>query len=177
MYFIALVAPEKINDDIQKWKLWFRDHYGCTVALKSPAHITIIPPFRMEEETETDLKTLIHEFCNSCEKFEITLQNFNAFKPRVIFVDILKNEKLDILYQSFINCFNPDKTLPVKKDERPFHPHITLATRDLHKKNFYQSWQIFTEKKYKADWLVESISLLRHNKKNWEVIFTSRFKM
>ena len=48
MYFIALVAPEEINTPILKWKTWFRDNFGCTVALKSPAHITLIPPFRMQ---------------------------------------------------------------------------------------------------------------------------------
>jgi len=175
MYFIALVAPEEINTVILKWKNWFRDNHGCTVALKSPAHITLIPPFRMSEELEAELKNRISSFSDSCEKFELTLRNFSAFKPRVVFVDVVKNEKLDALYQSVCTRISTENEFPVKRDDRPFHPHITLATRDLYKGAFYSSWKIFAEKKYNALWKVDSISLLRHNKKNWDVIFTSRF--
>ncbi len=55
MYFVALVAPPDINADVLKWKNFFKEKFGCTVALKSPAHITLIPPFWMKEESEDDL--------------------------------------------------------------------------------------------------------------------------
>lgn len=175
MYFIALVAPDEINTPVLKWKSWFRENFGCAVALKSPAHITLIPPFRMPGELETELKNSISTFCYDCEKFELILLNFSAFKPRVIFVDVVKNEMLDSLYLALNNRISLENKIPVKKENRPFHPHVTLATRDLYKKAFYSGWEIFSEKKYKAKWTVDSISLLRHNKKNWDVIFTSRF--
>lgn len=175
MYFIALVAPEEINSVVLKWKNWFRDNHGCIVALKSPAHITLIPPFRMAEELEEELKTHIRVFSEACEKFDIMLRNFSSFKPRVIFADVVKNEKLDTLYLSACDKITSVNKFPVKKENRPFHPHVTLATRDLYKKSFYAAWEIFEEKKYEALWTVNSISLLRHNKKNWDVIFTSQF--
>jgi hypothetical protein len=53
---------------------------------------------------------------------------------------------------------------------------MSLATRDLYKKAFYEAWEIFSVKKYEASWEVNGISLLRHNKKNWDVIFTSQFE-
>jgi 2'-5' RNA ligase len=175
MYFIALVAPEEINSVVLKWKNWFRDQHGCIVALKSPAHITLIPPFRMSEDQEEDLKTNISDLTEACEKFDIMLCNFSSFKPRVIFVDVIKNEKLETLYQSICEEITNENKFPVKKENRPFHPHVTLATRDLYKKAFYAAWKIFEEKKYEASWTINNISLLRHNKKNWDVIFTSRF--
>jgi len=51
-----------------------------------------------------------------------------------------------------------------------------LATRDLYKKAFQEAWEIFSKKKYEALWMVSGISLLRHNKKNWDVIFTSQYE-
>ena len=176
MYFIALVAPLEINIAILKWKNFFKEKFGCTVALKSPAHITLIPPFWMKEELETALISSITDFSATKNKFEVVLKDFAAFKPRVIYVDVLKNEALNDLGTS-LNKFilNQDK-FPVKKEDRPFHPHVTLATRDLHKKAFYEAWESFSIKKYESCWLVNGISLLRHNKKNWDVIFTSQLE-
>ena len=176
MYYIAIVAPEKINQQVLKWKTYFKDHFECTVALKSPAHITLIPPFWMKEESENDLVNAIKDFSITKNKFEITLKEFAAFKPKVIFVDIVKNETLIDLYRSFTDFIYSENKFPIKKDDRAFHPHITLATRDLYKKAFQEAWEIFSKKKYEALWMVCGISLLRHNKKNWDVIFTSQLE-
>ena len=175
MYFIAIVAPEEINQQVLKWKFFFKEPYECSVALKSPAHITIIPPFWMNEELENDLINSIHEFSIAKNKFEITLKDFAAFKPKVIFVDVAKNEVLNGLYQSFADFIFSQNKFPIKKDDWPFHPHVTLATRDLYKKAFQEAWEIFSTKKYEALWIVSGISLLRHNKKNWDIIYTSQF--
>jgi 2'-5' RNA ligase len=175
MYFIAIVAPEEINQQVLKWKNYFKDRYECSVALKSPAHITITPPFWMNEHLENDLINSIREFSVTKTKFGITLQDFAAFKPKVIFADIVKSEVLNDLYQSFSDFIISQNKFPIKKEDRHFHPHVTLATRDLHKKAFQEAWEIFSKKKYEALWIVNGISLLRHNKKNWDVIFTSQF--
>ena len=146
------------------------------VALKSPAHITLIPPCWMKEELETDLIDSIAAFSEAKNKFEINLKDFAAFKPKVIYVDVLKNEILNDLHESLNDFIDQQNKFPLKKDDRPFHPHLTLAARDLYKKAFYEAWETFSEKKYEATWLVNGISLLRHNKKNWDVIFTSQFE-
>ena len=176
MYFIAIVAPEEINQQVLKWKNYFKDHFECTVALKSPAHITLIPPFWMKEELEDDLVESIQGFSITKNTFQIAVKDFAAFKPKVIFAEVVKSEMLNALYQSFADFIISQNKFPIKKDDRPFHPHVTLATRDLYKKAFQETWKIFSKKKYGALWIVNGISLLRHNKKNWDVIFTSHFE-
>ena len=175
-YFIAIVAPEQINQQVLEWKNFFKEHFQCTVALKSPAHLTLIPPFWMNEELEYELINSITLFSGSENKFEISLKGFAAFKPRVIFIDVIKNERLDRLQESLTDHVISQNKFPVKKEDRPFHPHITLATRDLRKKAFYQAWESFSQKKYEKSWIVNGISLLRHNKKNWDVVFTSQLE-
>ena len=176
MYFIAIVAPREIDQQVLKWKNYFKEHFDCTVALKSPAHITITPPFWMKEESENDLINSINEFSGVKNKFEIILKDFGAFKPKVIFVDMIKSEQLNELQHSFNDFILNQNKFPIKKDDRPFHPHMTLATRDLYKKAFQESWEIFSKKKYEMSWTVNGISLLRHNKKNWDVLSTSQFQ-
>jgi len=177
MYFLALVAPDNINQQILKWKLWMKENYQCEVALKSPAHITMVPPFRMNQESEDDLIQSINEFSKTQTNFSIQLNGFSNFKTRVIFVDVVQNEKLSDLNNSLLHFLSTADKFPLIKDVMAFHPHIAIATRDLHKKLFFEAWKYFKEKKYNAEWNAESISLLRHNKRNWDVINTSQFKM
>lgn len=165
MYYIALLAPDEINSEILKWKYFFRDNFGCVAALKSPAHITLTPPFWMKTELENDLINFTTDFSIYRKAFSIRLSNFSVFKPKVIFVDVLKNEKLELLHSDFNNALLQEEKYPLKKDETIFHPHLTLATRDLSKKNFEIAWKIFASKQYEAEWTVAGISLLRHNKK------------
>jgi len=176
MYFMALVAPKEINEDILKWKQFMKEQFGCVVALRSPAHITLIPPFWMDNSLENKLQDEISNFSQKQISFEITLKNFAAFKPRVIYVGVDPNSSLNILQEDFLQFLLTAKLFPGEMDKRAYHPHVTIATRDLHKKMFLEAWQVFKEKKYKASWMANGISLLRHNQKNWDVTFTSQFK-
>lgn len=175
MYYFAILAPEEINKEVLKWKKFFKEQFNCSKALNSPAHITLIPPFWMSPESENELLSALKEFCKKQEGFTIQLKDFSAFKPKVIYVDVVKNEDLEFLQNDFFEFMVNKHKFPVRKDETIFHPHITLATRDLYKKDFSEAWEIFSTKKYKAEWKSTGISLLRHNKKNWDVISASQF--
>ena len=176
MYFIALVAPKEINEHILKWKLFMNERFGCTVALRSPAHITLVPPCWMDSILEDQLKTAIDSFSQTETSFEISLRNFSAFKPGVIYVDVIPSEPLHRLHEQLQGFLIPTGLFPIVKEDRPHHPHVTIATRDLHKKAFQEAWGIFKDQKYEASWLADGISLLKHNQKNWDVVFTSRFQ-
>ena len=176
MYFIALVAPEIINQQILKWKLWMKEHYNCEVALRSPAHITLIPPFWMKSELENELIHSLDISSTNESGFSIQLKNFSYFKPRVIFVSVLTNGQLTVLRTKLTDTLLASNKFPFTNDDRPFHPHVTIATRDLYKKAFYEAWEYFKDKEYEEEWIANSISLLRHNKKNWDVIATSQFQ-
>ena len=176
MYFLAVVLPEELNKKILRFKNYMHENYGCVVGLKSPAHITIIPPFWMDETKENQLTNDIAVLSSEFETFDLATNNFSAFKPRTIFIDLMTNSKLDLLKKKTDLFFNTHQELKIKTDSRPFHPHITIATRDLFKKDFHESWPFFAEKKFIEEWKVKGLSLLKHNKKNWHVIYTSQFK-
>lgn len=175
MYFIAIVAPQDINEAVLKWKVFMRDRFGCTVALRSPAHITLIPPFWLDDAAENELKKTIEDFSHSHNVFEIMLKDFSAFKPRVIYIDVLSNAQLQSLHDQLEQYLVAKPLFSITKDERPLHPHVSIATRDLRKKAFHEAWEIFKDKKYQSSWIATGISLLRHNQKNWDVVYTSQF--
>jgi len=175
MYFIAVVLPPTLNEKILHFKNYMKEHFNCAVAMKSPAHITLVPPFWMEEEMEKLLLTDINSLCQR-ESFMLTTSNFSAFKPRTIFIALQPNGELDDLKKNSDDHFAARKEYKMKVDTRPFYPHITIATRDLTKKNFQLAWPHFEKQVFEEEWIADGISLLRHNKKKWDVIHTSQFK-
>ena len=175
MYFIALVLPGDLNKKVLQWKNFMHDRYDCKVGLKSPAHITLIPPFWMEESSEILLLADTDSLAITLSPFIIKTKSFSAFKPRTIFIDVDKTQELDMLKQSVDLFYRNKSVYKMKMDERPFHPHITIATRDLFKKSFYACWPVFEVEEFLEEWEANSLSVLRHNKKNWDVIHTSQF--
>ena len=176
MYFIAIVLPGELNKKVLRWKNFMHEKFGCKVGLKSPAHITLIPPFWMHEDREQRLTADIDDISSYARPFTIATKNFSAFKARTIYVDVVVNEKLKSL-KAVMDKFFSVADYKIKTETRPFHPHITIATRDLHKKDFYEAWTLFDTKKFISAWEATALSVLRHNSKNWEVIHTSTFKM
>jgi 2'-5' RNA ligase len=59
---------------------------------------------------------------------------------------------------------------PVKKEDRPFHPHITIANRDLKKPDFSPAWEYFSKILYETFFMVNSISLLRSTADGWQIV-------
>lgn len=179
MYFIAIVLPNELNKKVLKWKELMQEKYGCKVGLRSPAHITFIPPFWMHEEKEQQLVADVDVISSSVRPFTIGINNFSAFKLRTIFIDVVVNEELRSLKSAVDNFFSQTDH-KIKTDTRPFHPHIIPiaigTTRDLNKKDFHEAWPLFETKKFKGEWEAKGLSVLRHNRENWEVIHTSTFK-
>ncbi|AEW03574.1 2'-5' RNA ligase [Niastella koreensis] len=169
LHFIAIVAPEEINQQVLQWKHYMKKHFQCKVALKSPAHITLIPPFELPDSLQTEMQELLLPFASRRQSFPIQLKNFAAFKPRVIYVDVLPGEPLNELKTALETTLLQSNRFPIKKEDRPFHPHVTIANRDLRKEDFPLAWQHFQQINYEASFIAGAISLLRHNGQVWEI--------
>jgi 2'-5' RNA ligase len=172
MYYMAVVAPEEIDSKVKKWKEYMRERFGCTVALKSPAHITLIPPFWHDSTYEDEMKSLLAGFAKGKKEFILELDGFGSFPPRVLFVKVQSSDPLEILKGQLEDHLIENSNLPVKKETRSFHPHITIANRDLMKIDYLPAWDHFKNMKYSAGFTVKDVSLLKHDGTRWQKIFT-----
>jgi len=170
LYFIAIIPPEPIYEEVLALKHHFKNKYNSKAALNSPPHITLHMPFKWKESKEAALIAGLEEFSASKASFAIRLNNFSTFEPRVIFIDVIKDENLESLQKQLkrfckveFNLFNADYK------EFAHHPHLTLAFRDLKKPAFYKAWEEFNEKKFEAKFGVSSIAVLKHDGKEWKV--------
>ncbi|RZK04145.1 MAG: hypothetical protein EOO43_22770 [Flavobacterium sp.] len=177
MYFMAIVLPDDLNKKIVSYKQYMLEKYNCKVGLKSPAHITIIPPYWMDGEKEQEILVQLDIICKEIKTFPVVTKNFSAFIPRTIFIDVEVDETLKNTKKTIDQFFSTHTEYGAKVDSRLFHPHITIATRDLYKKAFAEAWSYFEDKKFKVSFTALGLSVLRHNKVNWDVIHEAAFSM
>ena len=94
MYFIAVVLKGVFGEKITGLKEFMAETYSSRRALNSPPHITLVPPFKFEAALEQELVNSIRDLIVGMDEFEITLNGFGAFRPKVIFVKPEANENL-----------------------------------------------------------------------------------
>jgi len=174
-YFIAIVIPEPLQSTIEQIKLDLFNDYNLKGALRSPSHITLHRPFEWKEKNEEELISKISEFRFQLP-FTIKLKDFAFFEPRVIFVDVLKNEILrDLQTQLKHYCKNQLRLFNEVEDMRGFHPHVTVAFRDLKKPLFYELQKKFEQRACSGEFEYEGFSLLKLEKR-WESAYDFKQK-
>lgn len=169
-FFIALLPPLEIQDYANQIKEYFAQNYHSRGAKKSPPHITLQPPFEWQLENLPMLETALASFAATRIAVPITLKNFGAFPPRVVYINVIKTSELMTLQQDLrtdcdasLGIINPD--IPT----RSFVPHMTVALRDLTQQNFDTAWAEFQTRQVEYEFTIPQLTLLRHDGKRWNV--------
>ena len=89
----------------------------------------------------------------------------------LIFIAVTESDALYELQRQLHQFFKRELDIfNANYQDRPFHPHLTLAFRDLKKTEYHQAWKEFAEKEYKSEFMADKIALLKHNGKSWDVL-------
>lgn len=169
-YFIAVVAPLPVADDILQFKTWMRDHYGCRVALRSPAHITLVAPFTADAGILESLHPLLEAFGEAHAPLEIELDGFARFDKRVIYLEVSPDPMLNNYYTTLHQQIRASIPQILKESHKPFHPHVTIANRDIPPGIFSEAYAHFEKISYRSQFRCEQLSLLELHPGKWEVI-------
>lgn len=169
LFFIALIPPEPFRQKAWEMKEHFRDEYESKASLNSPPHITLHPPFKLKQgEEEKELEQALGQVASDFEPFEARLKDFGAFPPRVLFIDVEKEHAMEKLQKAIMKQVVELAAEEKKRPDHSFHPHMTLAFRDLSKANFHRAWKEYQGRELRYSWQVRQFTLLKHNGKNWE---------
>lgn len=167
-YFIALIPPSPYYEEAWMLKHFFKDNFYSEAALRSPPHITLHRPFTWQEKNETRLFEVLTHFAARQTPFDVEVKGFGAFAPRVIYLQVVHGEALQRLAAGLQQiCAEQLHVVDTENEGRPFHPHLTVAFRDLKKSDFFNAWNAVKEKHWEARWQVEAITLLKHTGKLW----------
>lgn len=167
-YFIAIVLPEPVLSEVEAIKQDLFTKYSLKGALRSPAHITLHRPFQFKNQKELNLIKTLEQF--HFQSFNIGLKGFGCFAPRVVFIDVKPSPALAETHQALTRFAKRELQLFNEADDlRGFHPHVTIAFRDLKKNDFPQVYDYFSDKDFSAVFAVKQLALLKL-KTTWEVI-------
>lgn len=167
LFFIALVPENDLKLKLGEIKNSFANNYKAHHALKLPPHITLIPPFKIDQDKESTLIKVIRQTAANTYSFEIQLNGFGAFPPRVIFINVLNSIALNDLYNRLYE--NAQQLLP-GKPQREYHPHITIANRDLKRQKFDEAWPVFKKQEFRETFPVHHLYLFGHDGRTWKIL-------
>ncbi|MEM7297840.1 MAG: 2'-5' RNA ligase family protein [Bacteroidota bacterium] len=171
MYFIAVVPPQKVQEEVTQLKVLMAERFHSKQALKSPPHITLHMPFKWKESKIGKLELAIKKINAEVQTFKVELDGFAFFEPRVVYVDLAKNAKLIELQKNVVEVGRKELNLENGNyKNRPFRPHMTIGFRDLKKPDFYDAKKYFQNREFSARFMVKEVKLLKHNGKKWDII-------
>lgn len=149
------------------------DLFGSKAAIKSPPHITLHMPFKWKDSKVQKLIEVLDSFKFDQCPFEVELSGFDYFPPKVVFVNVIPNKILADLQSRLTKHIRRDlQIMNSDYKNRGFHPHITVAFRDLKKVDFPKAQTRFNQIHYQSRFSAHNIHLLKHNGTKWEVFHT-----
>ena len=163
------MPPEPLHSKITLIKKDFKWEYSSSAALRSPPHITLHMPFKTDGGKLSFVRENFIQRLKTESPFLINLVNFGAFPPRVIFINVMENESLLRLYEIISEVMKNSNFTNQDYRGLGFHPHITVAFRDLKKREFVRAWEIYKGEQIKGEFECNSICIFKHNGKFWEV--------
>ncbi len=168
LYYIAVVLPSPQADAVKTLQNRAHTAYHSRAALRSPPHITLQAPFRLALDQVGGLKQILTEFASSYSSFSIELGGFGCFPPRVVFVRVIENQALSLIQHDLTKKLTEHQIVGSGEQTlRAFHPHITIAFRDLIQRHFRSLWDEVEHKSFVDRFTAGGITLLRHDGKIW----------
>jgi len=169
LYFLALIPEEPIHAEVMAFKQEVAEKFNSTGALRSPPHITLHMPFKWRADKEEELIDKLSKFQYDNYSIAISLDGFDFFEPRVVFVNVIKTEPLILLQKQLSDYVRRElKFFNADYKDRGFHPHMTIGFRDLKKAIFPEAKAYFEDKIYQCQFEASNICLLKHNGEKWE---------
>ena len=80
---------------------------------------------------------------------------------------IRPDDKLTNVQLALVKKWKDDYHLPYRSGKR-FHPHLTMAFRDLAPQMFSKAWDVYKDEPFESSFDVNKIWLLKHNGKSWD---------
>jgi 2'-5' RNA ligase len=170
LYFIAIIPPADVaaEADNLRHRMW--QQYGSSHSLNSPPHITLAPTFSLRGKNEESLKRGLEKIGEAYRPFPVRLDKVGHFGQKSIFLKVEENQELRDMHTAIKKCLRQEDITDEAEGERAYHPHLTLATRDLKKEKFKTAWGELQNLDFHEEFHVQEICLLQHSGKRWLIV-------
>ncbi|TGE04250.1 2'-5' RNA ligase family protein [Hymenobacter fodinae] len=169
LYLVAVLPPEPVLGQVWALKQEVHERTGSRNAVRLPPHITLIPPTRQPAEFEAAAADALAEFVRGRAAVRVGLHDFSWFGQRTLFVRVVEADALLELHAA-LYAWCAQRLPSIQPENRPFTPHMTLATRDIPTSAVPLLQEEFRHRHYGATFEIKSLQLFRHSGQQWEKI-------
>ncbi|UKJ07590.1 2'-5' RNA ligase family protein [Solitalea lacus] len=170
LYLTAILPPDIIAEEINEFKKIFATQYNSVYSLKVLPHITLIPPMKLSDQIESLASAALEQFAERQNTFSIELNGFGYFSGRhsdVVYVKPEPNVQL-LAFQKELTNMLRSADFEINLPSSNFNAHLTVANRDLDKKERKKAWQEFENRSYARTFEVREFHLLKHDGHKWQ---------
>lgn len=164
LYSIALVPPKNIREEVLDFQRLAEKKFDSKVTLRSPVHITLVPPFNANPE---ELKQIIKKVTSNLKNHRpiaTAIKGFYHFSNRTIMLEVNKNKSLDVL---FTDIMLATSEITYNHSYSKFIPHITIANRDLSPEIFDKAYEYFSHIPYSRNFISEEVAIYVFEEGKW----------
>ena len=123
-----------------------------------------------EDDKEEDVVAAFEDACSKVKKpKEIALNGFGEFRNKVLFVNVDQNEALSEMRKTILARMSKSLSLELPEHYKSFHPHVTIANRDLTRRAFLKAWPVFKDRPYEKTFNKVEVALYKHIDGIWQV--------
>jgi 2'-5' RNA ligase len=177
-HFIGVLVPEKLTGILQGCRDWMNTTYGCRSGYGTPIHITLVPPFHLDEKFSGSnvadaVKNAARIWTEGGKTLTCSIDGFGTFSERTVFACVEPSAEWDSLRSTVYAELAKQCPRTVRKDTRPFKPHLTVANRDIPEGAAEAALEYFAGLALKDSFVPDNITVFaRHNGK-WLTDFSA----
>ncbi|MBP9742104.1 MAG: 2'-5' RNA ligase family protein [Burkholderiales bacterium] len=169
LYYIALIPPEAIQDEVHEFQHIAAVKFETEVTIKSPAHITIVPPFSLHiDEVKPMINNINILLKRNYSPIEVSVTRFYHFDHRNIILEVHKGREIERLFNDLMLV--TEGATHHHNNVAKFIPHITIANRDLSPEVFDKAYDYFNHISYGRDFICETIIVFHFKDGKWLAI-------
>jgi len=168
-HFIGVLAPEPLAETLDRCRHWMGEQFGCRSGFATPFHVTLIPPFAMNDDCMLPLmEKSIERAAERLSSFMARVEGFGAFAERTVFAQVIPDERWPGLRDAVFESLSAECPAFTRKDIRPFVPHLTVANRDIPFGAVPRALQYFQHINLVEVFPVDHIALFERRRGVWE---------
>ncbi|MBF9223855.1 2'-5' RNA ligase family protein [Hymenobacter ruricola] len=167
LYLVAVLPPEPVFAETWALKQEVHRLTGSRNAVRLPPHLTLLPPMRQNDDFEARCTAALATFAATQPRFGVGLNGFAWFGERTLFVHVSQPRGIQA-FQAELRAWCAAHLPEVPPENRPFTPHLTLATRDLPPAQVPALRELFAHRAYASEFEASAITLFRHDGQHWQ---------
>lgn len=171
-HFVGVLLPEALTQRLQGCRDYMNQEYGCRSGFGTPIHVTLVPPFKLAEKlTTADIAEALAKMIidKKWHPFTAKIDDFDAFGDRTLFAKVLPSTVWTAFRAAVYSTVSAISPGSLRRDTRPFQPHITVANRDIPAGASVEALESLNQLELKTTFPVDNITIFERRDKRWVV--------